>query len=187
MQRYSTDTSLTCPAFDHEDLSQPSLDSDEIGEQEKELLKSIWEDPHNGTVQKFRRIGVSRRKGQKIRQKLIQTGLVKKAPCVVPEGQVVLMEVTKKGRQVLREIGVETSDYNPNEGGAVHRYWVERMAKQYRDLGYNVEKEVVVGDRVIDVVAKRADGKRIGIEIIRKGDSCDIEEFELEDCLSNVR
>lgn len=122
---------------------------------------------------------MSRRQGQKLRQGLIQKGLIKKVPCRIPEGQVVLIEVTKKGRQVLRQVGIDTGSYNPREGGAVHRYWVERVARQYQDKGYQVEKEVTVGDRIIDVVAESPERERIGIEIIRKGDTCDVVETPL--------
>ena len=53
------------------------------------------------------------------------------------------------------------------------------MAQQYKEKGYQVEKEVTIGDRIIDVVATNPDGKRIGIEIIRKDDSCDVVVEEL--------
>jgi len=98
-----------------------------------------------------------------------------------------LIEVTKKGRKVLRDIGIDTGDYNPREGGAVHRFWVERMAQQYKEKGYQVEKEVTIGDRIIDVVATNPDGKRIGIEIIRKDDSCDVVEEDLADVPSGIQ
>ncbi|OVE73913.1 hypothetical protein BVX94_02235 [bacterium B17] len=179
MRRYLADTADNQPIDNNPDISRPSLHSDEIEEKGRELLKSIWEQPYNGTVQKFKRIGVSRRKGQKIRQKLIQTGLIRKTPCIVPEGQIVLMEVTKTGRKILRQMGVDTSEYNPREGGAVHRYWVERTAQQYRDKGYTVAKEVPFGDRIIDVVAMSPDGNKVGVEIIRKGNTCDVVEENL--------
>ena len=152
---------------------------DELTEKEKELLKSIWEEPYNSTVKKYQRMGVSRRQGQKLRQGLIAKGLIKKAPCMVPEGQIVLMEITANGRKILAEIGVDTSKYNPREGGAVHRYWVERMADQYRQKGWHVRKEVPVNDRIIDVVAQSPEGRKVGIEIMRKGNTCDVVEFEL--------
>jgi len=150
---------------------------EEISEKEKQLLLSIWEYPLNGTVQKFKRIGVSRRQGQLLRQRLIQKGLVKKVPCTVPEGQVVLMDVTKKGRQVLRQMGTDTSSYNPREGSAVHRYWVERVAQEYREKGYEVHKEVPVGTKIIDLVATAPDGRKVGVEVIRKGDTCTVVKF----------
>lgn len=182
MRRYVADTGTGMPETVETDISQAVSGPDEkaeLSEKEKELLMSIWEYPLNGTVQKFKRVGVSRRQGQKLRQGLIQKGLIKKVPCRVPEGQIVLIEVTKKGRQVLRDIGIDTDDYNPREGGAVHRYWVEKTAQEYRDKGYHVEKEVTISDKIIDVVAESFEGKRIGIEIIRKGDSCDVVEFEI--------
>ena len=183
MKGYTADTRQNSPEEQagegYQEISDLDERAEELSEKEKELLLSIWEYPLNGTVQKFKRIGVSRRQGQKLRQGLIQRGLIKKVPCRVPEGQVVLIEVTKKGRKVLRDIGIDTGDYNPREGGAVHRFWVERMAQQYKEKGYQVEKEVTVGDRIIDVVATNPDGKRIGIEIIRKDNSCDVVVEEL--------
>lgn len=185
MQGYLANTASELSASAESDIYQPSWQTDEyreISDKEKELLKSTWEQPYNGTVQKFKRIGVSRRQGQNLRQGLIQKGLIKKVPCTIPEGQIVLMEVTKKGRKALREMGVKTDAYNPREGGAVHRYWVERTAKRFRDKGYSVEKEVPVGDRIIDVVATSNDGRRTGAEIIRKGDTCDVVEEDLLSC-----
>ncbi|MCG2661711.1 MAG: hypothetical protein L6437_15875, partial [Kiritimatiellae bacterium] len=182
MSTFHANPDMEYPGIPDADISPdiPTTDKkDELSEKEKELLKSIWMEPYNSTVKKYQRLGVSRRQGQKLRQGLIAKGLIKKVPCMIPEGQVVLMEITAKGRKILGEIGIDTSKYNPREGGAVHRYWVERMAKKYRERGYQVEKEVAVGDRIIDVVATSPEGKRIGIEIIRKGDSCDVVKEEL--------
>ena len=180
MRTLLADSAMESPLEKEDEQSPPVPETDEIGEKEKELLKSIWEHPFNATVQKYKRLGVSRRQGQKIRQRLIRHELVKKMPCLVPEGMVVLMEITEKGRRILREIGVRMDDYNPREGGAVHRYWVERMAQKYRDLGFDVKKEVPVGDKIVDVVAESPDSKRrVGIEVMRKGESCDVVEFDL--------
>ena len=183
MRTFLTDSGPGRPGIATGSQSQRYLDPEEMAssmtEQGKELLLSIWEHPFNGTVQKYKRIGVSRRQGQDLRRRLIQAGMIKKVSCSVPEGKIVLMEVTKAGRAVLREMGVDTSRYNPREGGAVHRYWAERMAQQYRDRDFSVEKEVRVGDRIIDVVATAPDGSQTGIEIMRKGDTCDVVEFAL--------
>lgn len=179
MSRFHTDPGPAVPTQAQDDPSQLPPGSNEVAEDEQELLKSIWEHPFNGTVEKFKRIGVSRRKGQQIRQRLIAKGLLTKAKCVVPEGQIVLMEVTKKGRAALREMGVDTSSHNPREGSAIHRYWVERKAEEYRKRGYKTEKEVRHGDRIIDLVASGPHGRRVGIEVIRKGDTCNVVEAEL--------
>ena len=179
MARYSAHPGTGSPQPAWQGQSRPAPAADEIGEKAVDLLKSIWELPHNGTVQKYRRIGVSRRRGQELRQQLIDAGLVRKATCLVPEGQVVLMEVTEKGREHLRRAGVDTSAYNPREGGAVHRYWVDRVVREYEAKGWHVAKEVPVGDRIIDVVAQHPNGSRLGIEIIRKGNSCDVVEAAL--------
>ena len=89
------------------------------------------------------------------------------------------LELTKKGRAALRDMGIDTSSYNPREGGAVHRYWVERVAQEYKGRGWQVEKEVPVGQRIIDVVATDPSGQRTGIEVTRKGTSCEIAEESL--------
>jgi len=182
MQRYSGDTADKCTEGDKTDQSVaiPEMEEkEELNDKGKEFLKSVFHEPYNGTVKKFKRLGLSREQGQRLRQRLIQKDLIKKVPCKLPEGQIVLMEVTKKGREVLRQMSIDTSKYNPREGGAVHRFWVERMSQQYKEKGYQVEKEVTVGDRIIDVVATNSDGKKVGIEIIRKGGSCDVVEEEL--------
>ena len=179
MHRFLTDTATESPSFLTRDGSQAPSTPDEMDEYEKELLQSIWEHPHNGTVQKFKRIGISRRKGQALRQQLIKRGLIRKVPCTVPEGQLVLTEVTKKGRQMLRQMGIDTSAYNPREGGAVHRYWVERLAREYTQKGYHVQKELPHGDRIIDLVAEHPDGSRTGVELIKKGDTCEVVESPL--------
>ena len=179
MQGCLTNTATGSSAQTPASQSRPPPVPEEIDEKEKELLLSIWQEPFNGTVRKYKRIGVSRRKGQMLRRRLIAGGMIKKVPCVVPEGQVVLMEVTKAGRRLLRELGTDTSAYDPREGGAVHRYWVERLAAKYRDQGYAVTKEVRLDNRIIDLVAESPQGQRIGIEVVRKGNSCDVIEFEL--------
>jgi Holliday junction resolvase-like predicted endonuclease len=53
----------------------------------------------------------------------------------------------------------------PRAGGAVHRFWVARIAETFRKRGLKVRFEAPVGEgRAIDLVAERA-GEKVAVEV----------------------
>jgi hypothetical protein len=133
-----------------------------LQEKEKDLLESILEHPFLGTVERYRLLGVSRRKGNSLRESCLTKGLAQTVDIPTRSGRVVLLELTKDGKRVLKEIGhsIPTKD---RWGSLVHEYWKHKTAEVCRASGWDVKLEVA-GNGFTDIVAEK-DKQKIAIEI----------------------
>lgn len=75
-----------------------------------------------------------------------------------------LLKPTEQGKTFLALSGIEVKAL-PKNASLEHEYWKELVTQKYKAKGYNVEKEVVIGDgKAIDLLATKGDEK-IAIEI----------------------
>lgn len=138
-----------------------SAESPESVESVRKLLADINEQPLSSLVKRYERLGLSMRKGNEAKRKLVADGLIVPRTVITKTTQMVLFELTEKSRASLRDFG-----HHVEEGqreGIVHRFWKSRIADYYR----NRECEVLVEEHVNgkpDVIAMRWDG-RVAIEI----------------------
>ncbi|OVE78858.1 hypothetical protein BVY01_04290 [bacterium I07] len=135
-----------------------------LSEEEKRLLKDIWEYPGSGVVERYKRLKMSRRKGNKAKLKLLKIQCIKEIPIITNRGKVMLLELTKMGWKILKDSD-EKLIRRKRSGGAVHEYWKVQIARYYRNKGLKVIKEMPVnGGRTADLCVLNK-GKRIAIEI----------------------
>jgi hypothetical protein len=124
------------------------------------LLKDVGDHPASGVTERYRRLELSRRKGTKLKQDLIEEGFVRDIDVPLPGGRVTLLEPTPDGYSI---IGKKPTP--PRSGGAVHRFWVERISATFRSRGFDVQHEASVGEgRAIDLVAEK-DGNKVAVEV----------------------
>ncbi|NQS88740.1 ATP-binding protein [Patescibacteria group bacterium] len=143
------------------DVSQDN----EITEIEREFLIQVYKYPYNGTVEKYKRLGLSRKKGHKIRQGLINKGFLKKKEIPTRTGRVVLMELTDKGKTLLKKPGDKISN-NPNEGGTEHKYWIHKISNFYKSKGYKVEIEKKISSsEACDIEVTDTNGNKFVVEV----------------------
>lgn len=118
-----------------------------LPENETKLLKSVLEHPFLGTVERYRLLGVSRRKGNALRESCISKALVRTVDIPTRSGRVVLLDLTRDGKHVLKEHGysIPTKD---RWGSLEHEYWKHKAA----------------GNGFTDIVAEK-DNQKIAIEI----------------------
>ncbi len=84
-----------------------------------------------------------------------------------------VLGLTDKGKKALGISDAESS----RRGGAEHRYWAKRIARQLRADGYDVTVEAPLGGgKAVDLLAAKG-GRRIAFEI----------ETGKSDVLANVR
>ena len=146
-----------------------------IHETEKELLKDILQYPGAGVVERYKRLSLSRRKGNRAKQILFNKSLIKEIPIITKKGRVVLLELTRYGRFILKNLQVDV-DTGKRAGGAVHEYWKEVVAGYYESRGYSVIREAPInGGKTVDLCVEH-NGQRIAIEI----------ETGLSDALGNI-
>jgi hypothetical protein len=66
------------------------------------FLRDVQDNPDSGIAQRYKRLGLSVRQGQKLKQTEIQKGLVQESMETTPEGRVKLLCLTSQGVSILR-------------------------------------------------------------------------------------
>ncbi|OVE80174.1 hypothetical protein BVY01_00680 [bacterium I07] len=139
-------------------------DKMKLSENEKRLLKDIWEYPGSGVVERYKRLKMSRRKGNKTKMILFKKHLIKGIPIIIKKGKIMLLELTKTGWEELQNLNGKLIQ-KKRTGGAIHEYWKEQIERFYRNRGLKVIKEIPVnGGKTADLCVLNK-GKRIAIEI----------------------
>jgi len=129
--------------------------------QEEDFLRDIWQHPTSSVTERYRRLSLSRRRGNSIQNSLLGRKLISSSSVVLPRGRMKLLSVTERGRKLLGISGGEPDRC----GGPEHRYWATRLAGHLRNQGCDVAEEFPIGGgRTIDIVAER-NGRKIAFEI----------------------
>ena len=146
-----------------ESESEPDAEAScELSAQEAAFLRDIIEHPLCGVVERYRRLGVSRRKGSTWKEHLTSRGIVQPVDIPTRGGRVVLLEPTTKGVETLRRLSVEVPT-GPRAGGLEHEYWRHKVAERLRKDGYEVRMEEPVNGYA-DLMAAR-ENARVAVEI----------------------
>jgi Helicase HerA, central domain len=134
------------------------------GSKEHDLLIDIAKYPLSVITERYKRIGWSARTGDKIKRRLLEKGLIEQEKVTVPNGSVTLLKLTDAGRGYLTTYGIKVK-HLPKNASLEHEYYKELVARQYRKEGYQVRKEVPIGEgKAVDLVATKGDEK-IAIEL----------------------
>ena len=127
------------------------------------FLADVAARPLSTTIARYHRLHLSRRKGNALRQRLLQAGIIEAVPIATRAGQVVLCQLTDLGRSVCV---AENIDPGPMSRESLeHRFWVNRTTDYFGEKGYEITREhVIKGNGAIDLLAQRP-GERVAIEI----------------------
>jgi len=155
-----SETPSTAASENDSDASDKA--SCELSAQEVAFLRDIIKHPLSGVVERYRRLGVSRRKGSTWKEHLTSKGIVQPVDIPTRAGRVVLLEPTTKGIEILRNLGVEVPA-GPRMGGLEHEYWRHKVAERLRNDGYDVRMEEPVNGYA-DLMAIR-ETVRVAVEI----------------------
>lgn len=151
--------------IDHEDRqsNEEPLPEDALTREAIRFLSDVAVRPLSTTVRRYQRLHLSRRRGNAIRKSLCQAHLVMPVTIATRSGQVVLHDLTDDGRAMCDRLGVTMQPRL--QAGLEHRYWADRAACHYEQMGYVVTHEYqVAGNGAIDLLAERG-GQRLHIEI----------------------
>lgn len=136
----------------------------EIGMNERRLLLDIVEHPLSVLTERFNRLGWNPRMGTETKRMLVEKHLAEQEKVSTPNGSVVLLKPTEEGRSLLATWGIEVKAL-PKNASLEHEYFKELVARRYQEQGYEVQKEVPIGQgRAVDLVATKG-SERIAIEI----------------------
>lgn len=132
----------------------------ELSPEEIRFIQHISQQPATGVTQRYSDLGLSRRKGTKLKRGLVELGLVREVKVALPGGRITLLELNQRGLTALGE------DPRTNRhGGAVHRYWMMKVAAELEREKYSVAVEVPVGSgKTIDLRGV-AEDKVVAVEV----------------------
>ena len=135
----------------------------ELSREETRFLADVAANPLSTTVHRYRRLNLSRRRGNAIRMALAAGGIIEAVAIATRSGQVVLYQLTDFGRTACASAGI---DPGPRPAASLeHRYWVGKAAEHFERKGYAVTREHVIdGNGAVDILAERP-GERAAVEV----------------------
>jgi len=126
----------------------------------KPFLIDIIEHPFSSTTQRYKKLNLNPKYGNKYKNHLISQGYIQPKKIITKEGRITLFDITKKGKILLSDLGYEIKELRE---GIVHKFWKKRAAAHYKKQGYKVLIEENINGRP-DIIAEK-DKKQIAIEI----------------------
>jgi hypothetical protein len=82
----------------------------ELPDGEKALLVDVMQYPLSGVVERYLRLGVSRRKGTTWKETCVQRDVIIPVDIPTRSGRTTLLQISEGGKRVLRELGHEVPD-----------------------------------------------------------------------------
>lgn len=146
-----------------------------ITSEEQVLLKDIFSNKLSGVVERYKRLGWSRRKGNELKNSLIKKHLIDTEEIATKSGRVIVLKLTNQGKKYCNyPISEKPSDIR--EGGVTHEYWKNKYAQILKAKGFDITFEKPIGEgKSVDVVATKKN-IQIAIEV----------ETGRSDILSNI-
>jgi hypothetical protein len=99
------------PAEPEEDFRLPNQVTVEVAKKLKSIddsvlafLKDIQQHPDSGIAERYKRLEISVRQGQKLKIKTLEKGLVEESTRTIKTGRLKVIQLTQKGRAALSEI-----------------------------------------------------------------------------------
>ncbi len=129
---------------------------------EKRFIIDIVNNPYSGVTKRYKKLNISTKKGNVIKELLIKKGIIKTKQIISGNGWIMLIGLTKKGKDVARTLDCKLRKLN-GKAGLEHEYWRHKIGKYYEKRGYKVSMETPVNGEA-DVVAEK-DKQRIAVEI----------------------
>lgn len=125
------------------------------------LLIDVLENPFSNITQRYKRLKLHSKLGNKCRKDLIFEKCILPRKIITGKGWITLFEITRKGKMVLGDLGYE---FKNESEGVIHKFWKYKVSEFYKKEGLDVRvEEYYVNGRPDIIVFK--DGKRIAIEI----------------------
>jgi Helicase HerA, central domain len=123
------------------------------------LLYDVLQHKTDGVKQRYRRLNMSIGKGNRIKQELINNGLLECQTIPLGNTRKLLLRLTKQARDTLK-----INQNLPERASIAHEYWKHHYAQLFKEQGYQVTVEASRHGGQTDILAKR-NNKQIAVEI----------------------
>ncbi len=124
------------------------------------LLMDIFINPFSGITQRYKRLKLNPKYGNKFKNLLISQGCIQPQKIITGKGWITLFDLTQKGKIVLRDLGHDIKNISE---GIIHRFWKHKIAQYYRSKDLEVLVEEYINGRP-DIIVINHD-KKIAVEI----------------------
>jgi hypothetical protein len=125
------------------------------------LLIDILENPLCSTTNRYKRLKMNPKYGNKYKNLLISQGCIQPRKIITTTGWITLFELTQKGKIVLRDLGHE---FKNTSEGIIHKFWKHKISEYYRKHNLKVLVEQYYINGRPDIIVEK-DDKKIAIEI----------------------
>ena len=123
------------------------------------FLEDVLEHRQDGVDKRYRRLGWSGDKGNKVKNKLLDDGILEAEEVKLGRTRKVLLRVTSTAKQ---ELGVGPG--NMGKESIAHEFWKRFYAAKFRELGYEVKLEAPRRGGRVDVLARKG-SESVAIEV----------------------
>ena len=89
-------------------------------------------------TERYMRLGLNPKTGTKVKQRLIEANLIAQEKIGVPDGSVVLLKLTERGKSVIEDLGINPASLSRN-ASPEHEYWKDLIARRYKKKGYRIK------------------------------------------------
>ena len=124
-----------------------------------QMLYDILTHPQDGVRQRYRRLGISDKRGHQAKEGLLYQGWIESQTIELGQTRKVILRLTKQAKEALR-LDSEIPEY----GSLVHEYWKCFYGQKFERQGYKIDFEVPRPSGRVDVIAYNKD-ETIAIEI----------------------
>ena len=135
---------------------------DGLNPDELAFVGDVLAHPEDGVAARYRRLGFSGEKGNRIKLSLIEKDILEAQLIPVGRSRKVVLRLSKQGKEAVG--GSDSGAPSTRKESIAHEYWKRTYARRYEDRGYRVQMEAPRVGGFVDVLAER-DGRRIGIEV----------------------
>ena len=125
------------------------------------LLIDILKYPLSTITQRYKRLKLHSKLGNKCRKDLIAEKCILPRKIITSKGWITLFELTRKGKMVLNDLG---HDFKIESEGVVHKFWKQRVSDFYKKEGFDVRVEEYYINGRPDIIVN-SKGKKLAIEI----------------------
>jgi hypothetical protein len=143
-------------------------DSDKVEETvsglEENVIKDIVKFPYSGVVERYKRLGLSRRKGNACKKSLVSKGILETERICDGNRILVMLKLTTKGKKLAKDVG-EKIKGSPRNGGMEHKYWKNKLSEHFKAQGWKVTPEYPIGSgKTVDLLIEK-EGQKVPVEI----------------------
>jgi hypothetical protein len=146
----------------------------------RRLLEDIAAHPLSGVVERYRRLGMSRRRGNALKEQAATKDYLVSTEIPTKSGRVVILELAEEGKRRIRDLGHDIPERS-RWGGTEHEYWKARVKERLTRDGWDVTEEEPVngftdliarsGDAVlaVEIETGKSDWRKNIVKNIKKG------------------